>query len=365
YVEEPLPLLWSACHSLNLSEPAGHSAELARSYILNALLVAQSPSLRPIADRMCARALETAEVVGDPLTTAFVALRVAICDIYIARWDSAARHLKQASSIAEAAHNPRHLLEVYSVWSLVERYQGRFASSQACCLKASEHSQDVHDAQAQLWPPLGRAQDDLRLGRITSAAQIFPTLVMDDATSTTDRLLYHGLEALLLLRQDNPVMARAAADAILALLNNAPVAYWLEQPLAVACEVLLQVWRDAPETAPQRLKQSAVVACDAMRRFAGRFPFAKPNSALLDGLLFYLQDNPRRAQKAWERAVRLGDALAMPYQAGRAHLELARLRAARDQPVGTVNHRRAAVDLLTPLGCLKGDPFRLETLQVM
>ena len=360
YVEEQLPLVWSACRALNLGEPAGPSPMLARCYILTGLLLGLRPSLRGLAGWCVERARETAAELDDPATTVFVAVREAIFNIYEARWSESERLLSEALALANELRDARQSLEAGCIRGLVVHYQGRFEESEALNREVAERFKDPLDVQARLWPPLEQGYNLLRCGAIEDAAAFHPRImqVVTEEVALTDQLLVRGFEALLWLRQGQNARARAAADAINALMRDqSPVAYWIEQPLSIACEVLLHVWRDAPESAPERLKASAEVACVTMEGFSARFPFAKPAACLWRGVLHQLKGNGAQARRSLERAVELGNRCGTPYASGRAHLELARL----SPPGGAARaaHRERAVALLSPLGCLHGEPEAL------
>ena len=66
------------------------------------------------------------------------------------------------------------------------------------------------------------------------------------------------------------------------------------------------------------------MACRNLRRFAKRFPLGRPHAYVWSGLLASLQDSPRTALRQWDRAIAAAEALRMPYERGRAHLEIGR-----------------------------------------
>ena len=85
-----------------------------------------------------------------------------------------------------------------------------------------------------------------------------------------------------------------------------------------------------------------------MHRYARRFPLGRAHDLLWRGLLEWLTGRTRRAANTWRSAIDVGDALGLPYERARAHLELGR-RAASDaeRPL----HLQTARRLFDDLGC--------------
>ncbi|GAA3958543.1 hypothetical protein GCM10022629_85870 [Amorphoplanes auranticolor] len=99
--------------------------------------------------------------------------------------------------------------------------------------------------------------------------------------------------------------------------------YALEAHAGTA-EVCLALLDPGPEPAPAELRATAAVAVRRLRRYAARFPMARPRALLCAGRLARLNGHPGRALRAWARAARLAEELRMPYELARAHEELGR-----------------------------------------
>jgi hypothetical protein len=70
------------------------------------------------------------------------------------------------------------------------------------------------------------------------------------------------------------------------------------------------------------LEKQAKLACKAARAFGAIFPIGQPYAALFQGIYEQLAGKPSAAREALEKCVELSRKLAMPYEEGRALLEL-------------------------------------------
>jgi hypothetical protein len=98
-----------------------------------------------------------------------------------------------------------------------------------------------------------------------------------------------------------------------------------------------------------RLSLSAKQICAALRRYARRFPLGEPPADLWEGTCAWLSGRPRKALRRWQRCILRGAELGLPYERGRAHLEIARSRVVGDDE--RREHLHQAVTVFEKLGC--------------
>ncbi|MEU8234227.1 BTAD domain-containing putative transcriptional regulator [Actinoplanes sp. NPDC048967] len=106
--------------------------------------------------------------------------------------------------------------------------------------------------------------------------------------------------------------------------------------------------------ASAELRTTAAVAVRRLRRYASRFPMARPRALLCTGRQALLRGHHGRALRAWARAARLAEELRMPYELARAHEELGRhLAAGQRSPLGLdgAAHLAAAAAGYRAAGC--------------
>ena len=102
YTQESLPLLFSGLATLNLGEPAGPSASLARGYAMMAAVAAIVP-LHSMARAWSRRALDLVETVGKPYDVAFVIQRVSSYRLWMGEWEAAEAGLRRGRSTSPSA----------------------------------------------------------------------------------------------------------------------------------------------------------------------------------------------------------------------------------------------------------------------
>jgi hypothetical protein len=191
----------------------------------------------------------------------------------------------------------------------------------------------------------------LRLGKDEEALALSLAAqpLVDTAGASHDVLRGYAMLALGRLRAGNRALARAAAEKALVVIRaTRPVAYWTYDGICAAAEVLLTLWEEAGPRAPRDLVQRAREACKGARAFAKVFPIGEPFALLCDGVEARLSGDASRADRALARCIARAEALGMPYERGRAHLERGRHLPASD-PARARDLRRAA-DIFAELG---------------
>ncbi len=340
YTQESLPLLWSGLSMLNLGEPAGPSASLACGYAMMAAVAGVIP-LHPMAEAWSKRALALVESVGKPYDVAFVLGRVSSYRLWLGQWDIAMAGFERMVASAERVCDQRLLSEAKSCLSFGLTYQGRFAA--AAARLAADHVWMVRTGDAELLAGEGvlLAGVELRLGDGARAlARCREAQPMIDAAAVSHGIIRcYGVLALAELHAGSLDRSREAADRALAALEaTRPVAYWTFDGLAAVAEAALSLWETSGSTADA---ERARKACKAARAYARVFPIGQPIALLWEGLHAQLEGDPGRARKLWERCIAEAEGLRMPYERGRALLEIGRHLAPGD-PLGRRHLARAA-----------------------
>jgi len=112
---------------------------------------------------------------------------------------------------------------------------------------------------------------------------------------------------------------------------------------------------------PERrtMLRRARLTCTTLLRYAKVFPIGQPSAWLWLGLEHWLHGRKPKAVRAWRRSVAAGERLAMPYETGRAHLELGRHLDATDD--ARSEHLARAREIFEHLGAAH-DERRVRTL---
>ncbi|EPX57195.1 hypothetical protein D187_006949 [Cystobacter fuscus DSM 2262] len=330
YLQDATRLFWSSLRLINVLEPGGPSQCLARGYIVMATRLSSLPELRPVVESWCARAVDMAERVGTPADLTYTLVRCAVCGIGYARWKDVEGWSERARRIADAGRDFRQSEESRVVMTLSLQYQGRYWRAIEVADQMEQSARQRGAEQTRHWGPMCRAGSLVRLGRVEQAiGELQEELPWFEAhAGASETVIIQGALALALLRQGQEERALEVAGRGLALLRGMkPVAYWLFTGVTQVAEVYLTVWEQhqaVERPGVQSPVREAREACKALRAFGRAFAFGAPFSLLFDGLEAWLSGRARAARRNWRRCIERSRALEMPYEEGRAWLELGR-----------------------------------------
>jgi tetratricopeptide (TPR) repeat protein len=358
YSLEGLPLVWSVLGLLNQSEPIGPSPDLARGYVLAGLLAGVAP-VRRLERAWCTRAVEIARETGSAQDVGWVLSRAGVAHINVGRWDEALAVAGRANEIAREVGDLRMFEETGLECALIDLHTGRLEPALERFRVVYESTLRSGSVQMRCDAMILQADTLLRLGRhgealalcdeaLTSFLEHFDQLAM--RTEWTAALC---TQALARLRVNNPEGAYELASRALGLLVALqPVGYWIQQHMAGVAEVLLTLietgWIN-PGGRRASLERQGRQAVGVVRRFAHRIPMGRPAALIWGGLLAWIAGHRRLAMRRWRRAIDAATRLRMPYEIGRAHLEIAR-HLSPDAPA-RLGHLDQAAAVFQRLGC--------------
>jgi len=330
FQQNALRVIWSALRLVNLLEPAGPSADLARAYIIMATLLNAIPGLRSVAADWCERAERTARQVGSTDSLIYVLVRRVVCGISQARWREAESWAEQARELASAARDYRQFEQGCTMLLNSVYAQGGFRRSVELSYELEHSARRREAVQSLYWGPLIRARSLVRLGRSEEAIGEFERVRpwCESQASITERNLLHGPLALALLQSGQRERALEQAAKGLALMRGMkPVNGLVFGVIHMVTEVYLAEWERVAggrDAAAREVEAAAREACKLLRAFTRAFAFAEPFSLLCDGQEAWLSGRTGGAPRLWWRSAERAVELAMPYEEGRARLELGR-----------------------------------------
>jgi hypothetical protein len=331
YFSQDRPLLLNAAfHSLNLSESAGPSPELARAYAIMAVAAGLVP-LHGLAQAYAEQAQDIAGRFNDLPTRARVLSRISLYGIGIGRWAQAREALRQAIDIADRLKDQRQWGESASLRAYIAYHLGEFDASLQEFAEVYTRARHDGNLQFQAWGLWGPAHSLVRRGRWEEAVTALKS-ALELITRLGDRgaeILATGLLAVAQLYQGQAEPARASADAVLQMYAESARRFSLAdlEGHAGAAEVFLALWEAGGDRSPQErqaLADSAKIACQAARRYARIYTIGSPRALLLEGLRLWLSSDSRRARETWRKSLNVAERLAMPYEQARAHFEIGR-----------------------------------------
>ena len=353
YSLRAVPLVWATLGMINHCQPAGPEVELAHGYMTLVFLADLLPTHR-VADAWARRALAIAERAGSPRDVAWVLSRIATYHMGRCRWDEADAGLARALSTADDVGDLRLWAECHSQVGSVALYSGRFEHGLQRYREVQGLSRRSGDRQIECWALLGQADIHFRLGCFAEALALYEEAIgkLDANSMQSESIWAFGMSALTRLRTGDEAGAYDTADRALAcVVRSTPVAYWTQQGTAATAEVFLTLLEAVPRTASDAWSQLATRARTArrsLRQYARRFPLGVVQAALWDGLGAWLDGRRRRAMRLWRRGAEAAERLRIPYEGGRAHLEIAR-HLERGDP-SRIYHLHRALEIFTKVG---------------
>jgi hypothetical protein len=131
--------------------------------------------------------------------------------------------------------------------------------------------------------------------------------------------------ALARFRAGERALGLATARKALALLRRSrPVTYWNQQSSSAVAEVMLAALESAGPDERVGLGREARAAVEAIRGYGRVFPFARPSALLWSGVYHFLRGRRARALRTLHEAIEAAERVGMPYERGRAWLEMGR-----------------------------------------
>jgi len=352
YSLSTVPLLWSSVRLINQCEPVGASSELARGYIILALL-AGLMGVASLERRFATRALEVAEEVGRDQDVAWVLARTCVLHQNECRWSSFDTLMVRAIELAANVGDVKLLEECRAQIGAVDMYRGNYKRAQETFAETTGMGLRSGNRQVLCWMSLGRAECLHMLGRSEEARGLYEEVLrdLDENALKTEAVWAWGSYARVLLHLDDPAAAfQAAVRALEVMRTGDPLGYWMKPGYAGTAEVFLRLWEHGWRPASRSLRgvpDYADEACGALNSFAKRFALGRPSCLVWGGLRHWLRGRPRMAVRWWNKAVAQATALETPYELAEAHFELAtHLGDAEGRP-----HYGEAQRILAALGC--------------
>jgi class 3 adenylate cyclase/tetratricopeptide (TPR) repeat protein len=320
---EKLETIHAAFRSINLAEKAGPSAELARSYG-NMAVVSGLLMMHGTARAHCRRALQTAEAVNDPPSTAYVHFVRGVYYVTVASWKEGEVDLRAAVEINLRIGDRRHWYEsAMTLANLLSRC-GNVTESRSIAQDMLDFGERRSALQVQVWGAAWGLWCVLLLDQSAQAKEEEAALTRICLDSTTDialsdRILGAAMLALGRFRRGDHNGALEAADAAEAVIAKTDQVshYLLEAYIALA-----QVYDGLfPEGGAEMRRGMAGIAKLA-NRYAMMYPIGKPVALLIRGWIASRDGKRASAARLYRRALHSAERLKMPFveEMARSHM---------------------------------------------
>jgi hypothetical protein len=338
--DAPVDAFREAVRGLVLALRTRQEGVRARLQAAISLALSVAPARR-LADPLVADALAGARATGEPDTLGRVLELAALQAFAVGRWADTAAQLDEALDLAELAGDRGRALELRALrgWALLTRGELRVAGPFFAALENEAGSEG--DGSSRAAAGTGLALAALRTRDVARGLSIVRGRRASAILPFSHAILGESREAL-------GALPDALAEA-----RARPVKCWGLERYALPAEaaLLLREQEAAFEPADRaRLGALCREAVASSFRFARVFPIGEPRAALLAGTSAWLDGRATAARSAWSRSLAAARRLDMPYDEGRAHLEIG-----RHTPPGALEraeHLARAASLFDELGAL-------------
>ncbi len=332
FTNETVLAINAVLRSLNLAESGGTSPELAAAYA-GAAYTAALATVHSMADGYTRRARATARRLSDPPTLGYVLFVTGTYEQFLGRWTRGEAAMAEAVTIFEQLGDQTRWAAASVIQAHRHYFQGRFAECAEIWERVHNSAVRRNHLQHICWALSWKAALQLRTKRID---ELDPAIESTERASTllkqtiarSDEIVNNGVAAVVQYRRGQLKQAYELAKQTSALISESPPsapANFLGY--AGAAEVYLGLWQsglEAGQPPSEALVQAARQACKDLYSYARVFKLGKPRAEAWNGLMEWLRAKPRRAHKAWNRALVEAQRLEMPYEAALAHYLIGR-----------------------------------------
>ena len=343
-------LLNSALHSLNLSQKAPPSPELARAYAL-ACSVASILRAHGLAEWYQERALQTAAQVNHLPSQARVFSRTGLYNIGIANFKGAIELLDQASEISERLQDYRQWGESAALRAWTSYLVGDFEDCRARFERVRVMAKQLGNTQYQNWGQWGQSHGLMRLNRLEEARRALGEVVkrLENQEDSGSQVVSYGLMSIVCMHlKDWDNVLEYAKRLVPTEKRHARFSIADFEGYASVAEVFLTLWQDDAKNGIlsqigftlEECQSAARRACKFMQGYARIYPIAQPRAHFLQGWLSVLEGKQQDAFQIWKNGLHLPQTADMPYEEARLH-ELLSKHLPSDDPEAQIHGQRA------------------------
>jgi hypothetical protein len=362
-LEDQAPLMPLAVWGMNLAERAGRSdlAVMNQASLGNTLTAA---GLHRLARRHVHAAVAGAERASDPWSVTWTQIVASLHWLGVGDWAALDAGLPRALEAGATGRLHRATDQALLLGGVCRYLTGRFEEAAAMAADAAAAGRERRDPMVELWGLLVLLESRLRTdpgdpaiaGRLEASRQL-----VGGGIPVVDVVRLEVAAARFHLAAGRTADAWQAVRAAAALAGPEPSfhPYTLEAHAGIPEVCLALLERGQPAGAdPGELRTTGSVGLRRLRRYARSFPMARPRALACAGWWHWLEGRHGAAQRAWTRAVRAAERLAMPWELANAHAHFGRhLPTGERSPLGLepAGHLDRARSIFEALGCRGGD----------
>ena len=333
------------------AESLGPSELLARSHGTMGIVIGVA-RFRSVARRHCEKGLMIARQIGNLSTLAYVNQLASVHYNGLGDWERADSTIQEAADIYRRLGDSYRWQSALMIRAYLMLYQGRFAEADELSRQVRPVAFPGGSAQVRGWCSAAQMLSELPRAKTDDSLLIDAERAIEDGVYTSEEILVRGTLALAHTYRGEFAEAKNQANAAATLISKypPPTYYTMGGVASVLAVYLVLCARESDPATPtaQDLMEQAVAAFRHLKRFARRFPFARPRMLLLGGQLAIQLGHTAHATRLLQKSVREGENRAARYDVAVAQLLLANVGAL--DATGADKYRNAGRRMLAEMG---------------
>jgi class 3 adenylate cyclase/tetratricopeptide (TPR) repeat protein len=355
HLSDPIGAMYATINQLNAAEQAPRSGMLAPAYaaagVLTGLIAPHR--LSPTYVRLAEEVLPEAS----PAEKGYALELLGMYWMGLGRWDKASPLGEEALRIFDQSGHYRRWQEQLVFVSLTLMPQGEVERARQLRMQLRELATRSASVHGQTWSLVLLAEIALLEDDLDEAiAYLEEATAISSVIGHTDRIWVYGVLAVARLRAQQPDLARQAATAAQALIDESmPDAFYALEGYSGVAEAGVMLWN--PETESGKAARKSL---KGIKQFANFFPVGKPRALLWEGVYHCRRGRPVKGLKLWRKGLSLARELALRYEEGLICWQIA-TNLPGDDPA-RLDYLRRAAELFADLGASRNAALVRQTL---
>lgn len=355
HLSDPIGAMYATINQLNAAEQAPRSGMLAPAYaaagVLTGLIAPHR--LSPTYVRLAEEVLPEAS----PAEKGYALELLGMYWMGLGRWDKASPLGEEALRIFDQSGHYRRWQEQLVFVSLTLMPQGEVERARQLRQQLRELANRSASIHGQTWSLVLLAEIALLEDDLDKAiALLEEAAAISSVIGHTDRIWVYGVLAVARLRARQPDLARQAAAAAQALIDESmPDAFYALEGYSGVAEAGVMLWN--PETESGKAARKSL---KGIKQFANFFPVGKPRALLWEGVYHCRRGRSDKGLKLWREGLSLARELALRYEEGLICWQIA-TNLPDDDPE-RLDYLRRAAELFADLGASRNAALVRQTL---
>ncbi|GAB4579642.1 MAG: adenylate/guanylate cyclase domain-containing protein [Anaerolineales bacterium] len=340
-------MLYTNLSTINKTEPAGPSPDLAEAYGSMGVATGLLP-LHGVARNYLANGKRVAQDLDHLPSKAYTTMVESVYWMGLAEWDRVRTLLDEAIGMYRRLGDSSRLGSSLILMADLHYLRGNYREALALCKEVHQLGRRNGSPQQQAWGLGSQAEVMIRQGLAHHAPEAVKIIkevlhLLSNNPDLTEETRNHGTLAIARLRQGEYQYAFEAAQMAGQLIAKTPTPtlFSVFEGYAAPPAVYLNLWQFGeylpnlpPGSKPitftlEDCKKGSVQALKALHQYARIFPIGQPRALLWQGFYDWLTDKHAKALQNWEKGLKIAKTLGLPWEEGRIHYEMGRRMSGR------------------------------------